>query len=141
MSYRDVKGWLGKISDAIAVLGVKRTEIDDVSVSGMMCLPPTLVVTPECFVRLCGHKSWSITPTIKREGDFLRGEYRFRGILIRTCVWIDSRSKDTARDWEALNALATPTLEAKLPRISVTRPAIADNRRRIGLPAPKVVDV
>lgn len=34
MSYRDVRLWLAKISDAIAVLGIKRSELQDVSVSG-----------------------------------------------------------------------------------------------------------
>jgi hypothetical protein len=137
MSYRDVRLWLAKISDAIAVLGIKRSELQDVMVSGFACIVPVIGITPECFVRLSRvHK---IVATINRKDDFLRGEFRFRGIKITTYVWIQSRT--AAHDWELLNQLSQPMLEVKRPAIGVKRTAIADKRRLIGLPAPKVVDV
>jgi hypothetical protein len=106
-------------------------------VSGFASIVPVIGITPECFVRLCRvHK---IVATINRKEDFLRGELRFRGIKITTYVWIKSRT--AAHDWELLNQLSQPMLEVKRTGIGVKRTAIADKRRLIGLPAPKVVDV
>lgn len=139
MSYRDVRLSLAKASELIAILGIKRSEVDNVSVHGILCLSPTIRVTAECFVRLCRvHK---IVPTIKREGEFLSGDFRYRGFAITVVVWEKSSEPNTLEHWRVINAYSQPMLEAKRTAIGVKRPAIADKRRLIGLPAPAVIDV
>lgn len=135
MRYRNVRSWLTKIGDLIVVLGIKRSELQHVRVEGLLCLVPVIDVSADCFVRLC--RAHRILPTIKRVDDFLHGEFRFRGIAMTTTVW----SGRNPKDWELLNQLSQPMLEVKRPAIGVKRTAIADKRRRIGLLAPKVVDV
>lgn len=139
MSYRDVRLALTKAGELIVVLGVKRSELVEVSVCGLLCLTPSIRVEPECFVRLC--RVNRIVPTVKRIDDFLHGDFRYRGFAIMTSVWSKSANPNTAEHWRVINAYSQPMLEAKRPVIGVKRPAIADKRRLIGLPAPKVIDV
>lgn len=137
--YRDVRLWLTKVGEVIVILGIKRSELDVVRVNGLMCLTPAIDVNPECFVRLC--RVHQVVPTIRRDKDFLYGEFRFRGIAIMTIVWSKSSHEDATEHWRMINLLSQSMLEVKRPRIGVKRTAIADKRRLIGLPAPKVVDV
>lgn len=139
MSYRDVRLWLAKISDALVVLGIKRSELEIVRVYGLLVMVPSIEVSAECFVRLV--RVHRITPNVKRTEDFLHGEFRFRGIAVTTVVWSKSPLENAALNWEALNQLSQPMLEVNRHAIGVKRTAIADKRRLIGLPAPKVVDV
>lgn len=139
MSYRDVRLSLIKAGELIAILGIKRSEIDNVSVHGLLCLSPSIRVTPECFVRLC--RVNRIIPTIKREGEFLYGDFRYRGFAITVVVWEKSKEPNTLDHWRVINQYSQPMLETKRPASGVKRTAIADKRRLIGLPAPQVVDV
>jgi hypothetical protein len=135
MSYRDIRLLLSKASAAITVLGIKRTEVNSVTVHNLSCLVPRIELEVECFIRLC--RMLNIRPSVERTDDWLKGEFRYREFSFTTHVW----SKDDAYKWEALNGSSQPMLEAKRPAIGVKRPAIADKRRLIGLPAPKVIDV
>lgn len=139
MSYRDVRLMLTKVSELIAILGIKRTELECVRVQGLACLVPSIDVSPECFVRLC--RVNRIIPTVKRNESFLHGDFRFRGVAITTSVWSESSDPNVLEHWRTINAYSQPMLEAKRTAIGVKRPAIADKRRLIGLPAPAVVDV
>lgn len=136
MSYRDVRLALSKASDLIAVLGIKRAEVNSITVVNLACLTCRFDLEVECFIRLC--RKLGIRPDIRRDEDWLNGEFRYRDFAFFTHVW----SKETSQ-WDALNASSLPTLEVKVKRtaISVQRTAIADKRRLIGLPAPKVIDV
>ena len=136
MSYRDVRLSLAKASELIAILGIKRSEVNSVTVRNLSCLTPLIEVECNCFIRLC--RAQNIRPTVKRTDDWLNGEFRFRGFAISTHAW--SKSPTDTADWEALNVSGQAVLEIKRPAIGVKRPAIADHRRLIGLPAPKVID-
>lgn len=138
MSYRNVSLWLGKATVVITALRIKNTEIETVRVNGLTCLAPTIEVNPECFVRLCCEQPRR--PSITRDGDFLRGEFPAMGFAITTIVWSKSTRTESLRHWQALNDLAKPMLEVDRPKIKVKRIAIED-RRLLGLPAPKVIDV
>lgn len=139
MSYRNVSLWLGKATVVITALRIKNTELETVRVNGLTCLMPTIEVNPECFVRLCCEQPRR--PSIKREDDFLYGEFRAMGFAITTAVWSKSQRTDHLRHWQTINDLAKPMLEVDRPKIGVKRIAIEDKRRPLGLPAPKVIDV
>lgn len=139
MQYRDVRLWLVKAGELIAILGIKRAEVEAVRVPGLSCLVPAITVTPECFLRL--YRVNNCVAIVNREGDFLHGEFRIRGFAISCSVWCKGQDINNAKHWESLNQLSRPALEIKRPAIGVKRSAIADQRRLIGLPAPKVVDV
>ena len=139
MSYRDVHVWLRKASEAIVLLGIKRGEVDTVRLHSLACLAPVIEVEPACFARLC--QSHRVRPEISRVDDFLHGSISWRGFAITTSVWSKSTATDAGLNWQLINDLSRPALEVDRPKIGVTRAAIADRRRLIGLPAPKVIDV
>ena len=137
MSYRDVRILLAKASELITVLGIKPSELNHVTLTGLRCLVPTFSLEVRCFIRVCC--KLNIRPTVTRMDDWLHGEFRYREFAFHADVW----SKETEQ-WDALNSSGTtPMLEVKVKRtaLSVQRAAIADKRRLIGLPAPKVIDV
>ncbi len=136
MTFRDVRLQLAKASDLIAVLGIKRAEVNSITVVNLACLASRFDLEVECFIRLC--RKLNIQPDVKRDEDWLTGEFRYREFAFFTHVW----SKETAK-WDALNASGLPMLEVKVKRtaFAANRAAIADKRRLIGLPAPKVIDV
>ena len=80
MSYRDVRLSLAKASELIAILGIKRSEVNSVTVRNLSCLTPLIEVECDCFIRLC--RIQNIQPTVRRTDDWLNGEFRFRGLAI-----------------------------------------------------------
>lgn len=136
MSYRDVRLQLSKASDLLAVLGIKRSEVNSITVVNLVGLASRFDLEAECFIRLC--RKLSIRPNVQRKEDWLTGEFRYREFAFFTHVWSREPEK-----WDALNASALPVLEVRVKRtaFAAQRAAIADKRRLIGLPAPKVIDV
>ena len=139
LGYRDIRLTLTKAGELIVIMGIKRSECVEVSVCGLICCVPSIRVEPECFLRLC--RVNQIVPSVKRVDDFLHGEFRYRGFAILTSVWSKSSMPNAAEHWRVINAYSQLSIEVKRPCIGVKRPAIADKRRLIGLPAPKVIDV
>ena len=134
-SYRDVRPLFGKAAELISTLNIKPSELTHVSFSGIRGLVPTFSLEVNCFIRLC--YQLHIRPTVTRKDEWLHAEFRYRDFSFHTDVW-----SKASQEWDALNMSGLPMLEVKVAhRVEMTRAAIADKRRLIGLPAPKVIDV
>jgi hypothetical protein len=135
-SFRDVRPLFIRASELITTLSIKPSELTHVSFSGIRGLVPTFSLEVNCFIRLC--YKLGIRPTVTRKDEWLHAEFQHRFFSFHTDVW-----SKASQEWDALNSSGLPTLEVKVKRTALTveRAAIADKRRLIGLPAPKVIDV